>query len=100
MTGTSRNSTGAWTELEPLWIAALGLLIALPGYQLGASIIRFFGRGGQQETVEWLTYIAVLVGMPIGVLIVQGILARSTSQRIANAVKTALLFFVAVEVVI
>ncbi|HVD60386.1 MAG TPA: hypothetical protein VNC11_05900 [Gemmatimonadaceae bacterium] len=100
MTGPSRNSTGASTELEPLWVAALGLLIALPGYQLGASIIRFFGRGGQQETVEWLTYIAVLIGMPIGALIVQRVLARSVSHRISNAVKTALLVFVAIEVAI
>lgn len=48
-------------QAEPLWVAALGLLIILPGYQFGPSIIRFFGRGGRIETVEWLIYMSLLV---------------------------------------
>jgi hypothetical protein len=93
----SLGSTRLWLELEPLWIAALALLIILPGFQLGAAVIRLFGRGGQQETVEWLTYLAVLAGLPLGVFVIVQLLPRATSPRVQSMVKAALLFFVAAE---
>jgi hypothetical protein len=89
-----------WDEVEPLWIASLALLILLPGFQFGAAIIRFFGRGGQQETVEWLTYLSVLVGLPIGAWLVSYALPRLGSAQLQTRVKLVLLVFVALEVLV
>lgn len=86
-------------SVEPLWIAALALLIILPGYQFGPAIIRFFGRGGQTETVEWLTYVSVLVGLPAGAFIVTRFLFP-ISARAEVAVKSALLFVLCAEIVV
>lgn len=86
-------------SVEPLWIAALALLIILPGYQFGASIIRFFGRGGQTETVEWLTYLSVLVGLPVGAFIVTRFIFP-ISARTELAVKSGLLLVLCVEVTV
>lgn len=85
-----------WIQAEPLWVAAVALLIILPGYQFGAAIIQSLGRGGQQETVEWLTYLSVLVGVPIGVFVIVRLLAW-ISPRAQSIVKIVLLLFVAAE---
>jgi hypothetical protein len=85
------NDRRAWVEAEPLWVAALALLIILPGYQFGPAIIQFFGRGGRRETVEWLTYLSVLVVFPIGALVVMRVLPRIASPRVQFIVKAALL---------
>ena len=87
-----------WAQAEPLWVAALALLIILPGYQFGARIIQALGRGGQQETVEWLTYLSVLVGVPIGVFVIARLLAR-ISPHAQSVVKIILLLFVLAECV-
>lgn len=84
-------------QAEPLWIAALALLIILPGYQFGPGIIQFFGRGGRRETVEWLTYLSVLAGLPTGAFVIVRLLPRATSSRVQSIVKMALLFFVVAE---
>jgi hypothetical protein len=87
-----------WAQAEPLWVAALALLIILPGYQFGARIIQALGRGGQQETVEWLTYLSVLVGVPVGVFVIVRLLPR-ISPRAQSIVKVLLLLFVLAECV-
>lgn len=93
----SRRATRLWLQLEPLWVAALALLIILPSFQLGAAVIRLFGRGGQRETVEWLTFLAVLVGLPLGVFVIVHLLPRATSPGVQSIVKAALLVVVAAE---
>jgi hypothetical protein len=60
VTDAERTPNSFLTRAEPLWIAALALLIILPGYQFGPAIIQFFGRGGRKETVEWLIYMSLL----------------------------------------
>ena len=90
-------ATRAWYLVEPLWVASLALLILLPGYQFGPAVIRFFGRGGQRETVEWLTYLSVLVGFPIGAFAVMRTLPRISSPRAQSIVKAGLLFGLVVE---
>lgn len=86
-----------WMQAEPLWIAALALLIILPGYQFGPGFIQFFGRGGRRETVEWLTYLSILAGLPTGAFVIVRLLPRATSSRVQSIVKMALLFFVLAE---
>ncbi len=86
-------------SVEPLWIASLALLIILPGYQFGPAIIRFFGRGGQTETVEWFVYLSVLVGLPVGAFIATRFLF-AISARTEVAVKSALLLVLCAEVVV
>jgi hypothetical protein len=86
-----------WSATEPLWVAALALLIILPGYQFGPAIIRFFGRGGQRETVEGIVYLCVLVGLPIGVFLVARVFQR-VSPKISLALKAVALVVLAAEV--
>ncbi|MEO7682467.1 MAG: hypothetical protein ABIU86_00895 [Gemmatimonadaceae bacterium] len=92
----SEPAGSAWAGAETLWVASLALLIILPGYQFGPTIIRFFGRGGLTETVEWLIYLLVVVGLPTGALIVM----RLRSVRLQAAVKAALLVVIAAEAVV
>jgi hypothetical protein len=92
----SEPAGSAWAGAETLWIASLALLIILPGYQFGPAIIRFFGRGGQTETVEWLVYLLVLVGLPIAAFIVM----RLMSARLESAVKAGVLIVLATEAVV
>jgi len=89
----------AFAGAEPLWIASLALLIILPGYQFGPAIIRFFGRGGQTETVEWLVYLSVLAGLPIAAFIVMRMIPR-WSLRAELAVKSSLLLVLGAEVLV
>ena len=97
---SDRSATRAWDLTEPLWIASLALLIVLPGYQFGPAIIRFFGRGGLRETVEWLTYLSVLVVFPIGAFTVMWILPRVASPRGQSIVKGALLGSLVIQVAV
>ncbi len=83
----------SWPELEPLWITALALLIIVPGYRLGASVIQFFGRGGRTETVESLVYLSVLLCFPIAASIVAYLLPASGREASADGVKAGLLLF-------
>ena len=92
----SEPAESRWAGAETLWVASLALVIILPGYQFGPAIIRFFGRGGLTETVEWLIYMLVLVGLPIGAFIVM----RLRSARLQTALKAALLLVVAAEAVV
>ena len=92
----SEPGGSAWAGAETLWVASLALVIIVPGYQFGPAIIRLFGRGGLTETVEWLIYMLVLVGLPIGAFIVM----RLRSARLQTAVKAALLMVVAAEAVV
>jgi len=96
----SRAATRLRIQVEPLWVAALALLIILPGFQFGAPVIRFFGRGGKQETVEWLTYLSVLAGLPVGAFVIERFLPRATSSRVQSIVKMGLLLFVVAESVV
>src|SRR5437588_10370140 len=86
-------------SIEPLWIASLGLLIILPGYQFRAAVIRFFGRGGQTETVEWLVYVSVLVVFPIAAFVATRFIFP-ISSRTEWAVKAALVLFLSLEVLV
>lgn len=81
-----------WSQLEPLWVPALALLIIIPGYSWGAAIIRFFGRGGQTETVEWGVYLGVLVGLPVAVALVLYVLPRIGTGHLDVLVKRLLPF--------
>ena len=81
-------------------MAALALLIILPGYQFGPSIIRFFGRGGRVETVEWLVYMCVLAGVPLGAFIISRLIPRALSPRFEEAVKGALFLVLAAEAIV
>jgi len=93
------KTADAQQSVEPLWIASLALLIILPGYQFGPAIIRFFGRGGQTETVEWLTYLSVLLGFPLGAFIITRFLFP-ISARAEAVVKSVLLFVLCAEVLV
>ena len=84
-----------WSQLEPLWVPALALLIIIPGYAWGAAIIRLFGRGGQTETVEWATYMSVLVALPIAVTFVVYLLPLASKGRVAPLVKGLLIVLLA-----
>ena len=86
-------------SIEPLWVAALALFIILPGYQFGAAVIRFFGRGGQTETVEWLTYLAVLVCLPAAAFIASRFIFP-VSIKAERALKTAFLLVLAAEILV
>jgi hypothetical protein len=98
-TETGRSPHSFWIQAEQLWIPALALSIILPAFQLGAAVIRFFGRGGQQETVEWLTYMAALVVFPVAAVVVERVVPRLFSARVALAIRIAFVFFVALEIV-
>jgi len=99
---TEREGAAArlWIQAEPLWVAALALLIILPGYQLGPAIIQFFGRGGRRETVEWLVYLCVLGGLPTAAFIIARIIPRASSARMEVAVKAGLLVVLCAEAVV
>ena len=84
-----------WSQLEPLWVPALALLLIIPGYEWGAAIIRFFGRGGQTETVEWAVYMSTLVALPIAVALVAHVLPLVSTGNAATLVKRFLLVFLA-----
>lgn len=87
----------SWIQIEPLWIPALALLIIIPGYEWGAAIIQFFGRGGQTETVEWAVYLSLLVGFPIAVALMVYVLPLAGKARLELFIKRALLLFLAAE---
>ncbi|MDP9176303.1 MAG: hypothetical protein M3O61_01350 [Gemmatimonadota bacterium] len=95
----SEPAESAWAGAEALWIASLALLIILPGYQFGPAIIRFFGRGGRTETVEWLVYLLVLPGLPIAAFIVARVVPR-VSARLEAVVKAGVLLILAAEAVV
>ena len=90
----------AWAELEPLWIAGAALLIIAPGYQWGASVIRFFGRGGRTETVEWCVYLALLVGFPVLAAVVAYVLPSAGTRSLAAVAKKVLVVFLVGEAIV
>jgi hypothetical protein len=90
------RARGWLIELEQLWIPALALSLILPAFQLGAALIQFFGRGGQRETVEWLTYLAVLIVFPLAALMIDR-LSRIASPQVTSVIRLAFVAVVAVE---
>lgn len=92
-----RIARPSWIQIEPLWIPALALLIIIPGYEWGAAIIRFFGRGGRTETVEWAVYLSLLAGFPIAVALMVYVLPLAGKAQLELFIKRALLLFLAAE---
>jgi len=90
----------AWAELEPLWIPGAALLIIAPGYQWGASVIRFFGRGGRTETVEWCVYLALLVGLPVLAAVVAYVFPSRGKRNLGALAKEGLVVFLVGEAIV
>lgn len=90
----------AWAALEPLWITGAALLIIAPGYQWGASVIRFFGRGGRTETVEWCVYLALLVALPALAAAVAYVFPATGNRSLEALAKKVLVVFLVAEAVV
>ncbi|MDQ3081356.1 MAG: hypothetical protein M3R07_03985 [Gemmatimonadota bacterium] len=54
-----------WAAIYSLRITALVVLISVAGAAWLPPVIRFFGRGGQRETVEWLVYVFLGTAFPV-----------------------------------
>lgn len=87
----------AWSEIEPLWVAGLALVIIIPGFEWGSAIIQVFGRGGQRETVEWAVYLSVLVVFPLAVLIVARFIPITFGDSGTKSLKAVLVLFLVAE---
>jgi len=78
---------------EPLWVASLGALFVVWGYDLIPKLIRLLGRAGQTETVEWAVYMSLLAGFPLAVLIIALVIPRAFSVYAQTIVKASAVLF-------
>jgi hypothetical protein len=84
-----------WHEVEPLWVAALGVALVVGGYRLFPSMIHMLGHAGQAETVEWADYLFVLLAFPVVAAVIAYSVPRHLDRRLDVLAKGGLLFLLA-----
>jgi hypothetical protein len=94
MNTTSRDDTHAF------WVSGLGVVVVVGGYLTTRALLRVTGHSARVETVEWGTYLILLVVFPSIALATElvlpklglGTLAKRIKQLLAPGVAVATVF--------
>jgi hypothetical protein len=97
---SSRVSAGARDDMLALWVSALGVVVVVGGYVTTRALLRVTGHSGRAETVEWGTYLILLVAFPSIALVTELLLPKLGFSLLARRIKQLLAPGIAVAIVI
>jgi hypothetical protein len=97
---SSRVSAGARDDMLALWVSALGVVVVVGGYVTTRALLRVTGHSGRAETVEWGTYLILLVALPSIALVTELLLPKLGFSLLARRIKQLLAPGIAVAIVI
>lgn len=88
-------------DTPALWVSGLGVVVVVGGYVTTRALLRITGHSGRAETVEWGTYLILLVAFPSIALATElllpklglGMLAQRMKQLLAPAVALATVLY-------